>query len=181
VVAEFNLLVRPSSFFLPLLYLPQIHIRFPAVHYYPFPTSFQLPFRPSSTHSIPAEYLSLKSCVNNLRPGFLNSLAGAISTLVNVYAQQDGTWSLTAKITIIVVGSIGIINGGLFVLYEYWMLERVRSTHEQEMLQGGAEKEGGGEGGDDGEHGGHGKGHEGLVDKIERIAHEPGMEPGSVV
>ena len=37
-------------------------------------------------------------------PGCLNSFAGLISTLVNVYSQQGGNWSVTAWITAAVTG-----------------------------------------------------------------------------
>lgn len=33
-------------------------------------------------------------------PGCLNSFAGLISTLINVYSQQDGVWSVTAFVTV---------------------------------------------------------------------------------
>ncbi|KAK1247023.1 hypothetical protein MKX08_000825 [Trichoderma sp. CBMAI-0020] len=43
--------------------------------------------------------------VNKLfKPGMTNSLAGLVSTLIGVYSQQHGTWSITAKITAMVEG-----------------------------------------------------------------------------
>lgn len=54
-----------------------------------------------------------------------------------------------------------VITGVLFALYNFWILEKVKKLHGREMALGGDE--------------------EGLVEKIERKAHEPALEPGSVV
>jgi len=94
-------------------------------------------------------------------PGCLNSLAGLISTLINVYSQQGGTWSVTAKVTAIVTGACMVITGILFVIYNFIVLGRVKKSHAREM---------------DSSHIG-----EGIVEKIERKANEPALEPGSVV
>lgn len=40
---------------------------------------------------------------------------GLVSTFVNVYGMQDGTWSITAVIT-------GAIIGGWFALFLAWFL-----------------------------------------------------------
>jgi len=93
-------------------------------------------------------------------PGCLNSLTGLISTLINVYGQQGGNWSITAKVTAIVTGAVMLVTGCLFLLYNYWILGRVKSQHGLEMNRSGDET---------------------LVEKIERKTHEPGLEPGSVV
>jgi len=97
------------------------------------------------------------------RPGCLNSFAGLISTLINVYTQQSGTWSATAKVTAIVTGACVAVTGGLFALYNFWALEKVRRSHGQEMESVTA--------------------HEGetLAEKVERRAMAPGLEPESVV
>jgi hypothetical protein len=97
------------------------------------------------------------------RPGCLNSFAGLISTLINVYTQQSGTWSVTAKVTAIVTGACMAVTGGLFALYNFWALEKVRRSHGREMESVTA--------------------HEGetLAEKVERKAMAPGLEPESVV
>jgi hypothetical protein len=99
-------------------------------------------------------------------PSCLNSLAGLISTLINVYSQQGGNWSITARVTAIVTGSIMVITGCLFGLYNFWILEKVKRRHGQEWVtrrtQDGVENEG-------------------LGEKIVRKAQEPALEPGSVV
>lgn len=62
-------------------------------------------------------------------PGSLNSLAGLISTLVNVYTQQNKVWSTTAKVTAIVTGASMLVCAGLLLLYNLWYLEKVRKDH----------------------------------------------------
>jgi len=94
-------------------------------------------------------------------PGCLNSFAGLISTLVQVYSQQQGNWSVTAWVTATVTGGCMVITGLLFALYNFWILEKVKKRHHGEMAQMGDS--------------------EGLVEKIERKVNEPGLEPGSVV
>lgn len=100
------------------------------------------------------------------RPGCLNSLAGLISTLINVFGNQDGNWSVTAKVTVIVTGACAIATAVLFGFYNNIILKRVKSKHTKEMDAEG--RVGGGE-------------EEGLKEKLERKANEPALEPGSVV
>jgi hypothetical protein len=95
-------------------------------------------------------------------PGCLNSFAGLISTIVNVYSQQGGSWSVTAWVTAVVTGASMVVTGILFALYNFWILEKVKKRHGREMERL------------------HGNG-EGIKEKIERKANEPGLEPGSVV
>lgn len=75
-------------------------------------------------------------------------------------------WSITAQVTAIVSGAIMVITGVLFVIYNFWVLGRVKKMHGREMERAGM---GGGYEG------------EGLKEKIERKAKEPALEPGSVV
>jgi len=98
-------------------------------------------------------------------PGCLNSFAGLISTLVQVYSQQHGVWSVTAWVTATVTGACMVITGVLFALYNFWILERVKKRHHGDMRRA---ETGDGDG-------------EGLVEKIGRKVKEPALEPGSVV
>lgn len=66
-----------------------------------------------------------------IMPGMANSLAGLISTLVGVYSQQHGVWSVTAKVTAIVEGACLGIAGGLFVFFETFLLRKIRVNHGQ--------------------------------------------------
>ena len=61
----------------------------------------------------------------------LNALAGLISTLINVYSQQGGRYSITAKVTVIVTGSCTVAMAILFLFYNYWVLAQVRRAHEK--------------------------------------------------
>ena len=54
-----------------------------------------------------------------------------------------------------------VIMGVLFVIYNFIILGRVKKSHAREMVSSSAD--------------------EGLVEKIERKANEPALEPGSVV
>jgi hypothetical protein len=67
------------------------------------------------------------------RPGCLNSLAGFISTLVNVYGQQHGDWSVTAEVTAIVTGVCMGVTAILFGVYNFWILDRVKQSHAREL------------------------------------------------
>lgn len=67
------------------------------------------------------------------RPGLLNSIAGLISTLINVYTAQKGHFSLTATVTTIVTGVCTAIFTALFFLYNNWVLEKVRQGHLREF------------------------------------------------
>lgn len=95
-------------------------------------------------------------------PGATNALAGLISTLVVVYSQKHGDWSITAMVTGIVEGADLVICGTLFI-FNTLLLNRVQRKHGREMEQ----FEQGGE--------------EGLFEKAGRKLQEPALEPQSVV
>ncbi|RAL59037.1 hypothetical protein DID88_009066 [Monilinia fructigena] len=88
--------------------------------------------------------------MHNIYISFFQLAAGLISTLVNVYSQQEGVWSIIARITAIVTGTIMCVTGGLFGVYNFWALRRVRRGHEREMNSYSAED------------------HEGLMEEIRR-------------
>ncbi|KAI9673504.1 MAG: hypothetical protein M1817_002968 [Caeruleum heppii] len=69
-------------------------------------------------------------------PGLLNSIAGLISTLVNVFTAQKGVFSISAKVTTIVTGICTLIMTGLFVVYNNWALEKVKEGHIRELKVG---------------------------------------------
>ncbi|GLB41047.1 hypothetical protein LshimejAT787_0902620 [Lyophyllum shimeji] len=88
-------------------------------------------------------------------PGFLNSLAGLISTIANIYGVQNGEFSRTGKITIIVTAVSTGICGFLTLYYSLWKIRRVKRKHDQEV---GKERAG--------RHG------EGIVEQMKRKAAE---------
>lgn len=72
-------------------------------------------------------------------PGLMNSLAGVISTLVNVYGVQDGEFNTTSIVTISVTGGVAVVCSLLSLWYGVWMLGRIKKRHEREI---GIEKAG---------------------------------------
>ncbi|USP77938.1 hypothetical protein yc1106_05212 [Curvularia clavata] len=66
-------------------------------------------------------------------PALLNSIAGLISTIINVYSAQDGQYSVTARVTIIVTAACSVVAAALFLLYNTIMLRLVRRRHEREV------------------------------------------------
>ncbi|PHH69064.1 hypothetical protein CDD82_99 [Ophiocordyceps australis] len=62
-------------------------------------------------------------------PAMANCMAGLISTLVGVYAHQHGSWSITAKVTAIVEGSGLVISIALFLIFDTYLLSKVRQKH----------------------------------------------------
>ncbi|KAG5645693.1 hypothetical protein DXG03_005531 [Asterophora parasitica] len=90
-------------------------------------------------------------------PGLLNSLAGLISTLANIYGVQHGEYSTTGKVTIIVTGTSSLICGLTTVFYMLWKIRRVKQAHDREVGQSSAGKHG-----------------EGLIDGMKRKAGEKG-------
>lgn len=74
-----------------------------------------------------------------ISPGVLNSLAGLIGTIVNVYGVQHGEFSTTSTSTLVVTAVITVICGGLTGFYSLWKLRRVKKRHERTV---GKEKAG---------------------------------------
>ena len=103
------------------------------------------------------------------RPATLNSVAGLLTTIVNVYSAQKGAWSITAKITAIVAGSSAGVAGALFVAYNFWVLDDVRQTHERQLDPEEYDRKR------------NKKNRESMIEKVKRKAHEPAIQPGSVV
>ncbi|KAJ7217392.1 hypothetical protein B0H12DRAFT_1032126 [Mycena haematopus] len=66
-------------------------------------------------------------------PGALNSLAGIISTLANVYNAQHGEFVATSKITIIVTIVAAAICGGLTLLYSMVRLRKAKQAHNRQV------------------------------------------------
>ncbi|KAH7026873.1 hypothetical protein B0J12DRAFT_359661 [Macrophomina phaseolina] len=65
-------------------------------------------------------------------PGATNSVAGLISTLINIYSAQDGRLSITAKVTVGVTAGCSVVFGGLFVIHQL-LLMRVKKKHERQI------------------------------------------------
>ena len=57
-----------------------------------------------------------------------------MSTLVNVYTARSGDWSLTATIAIIATSVCGGLSAILFLVYNNWLLYKVKKEHELSTL-----------------------------------------------
>lgn len=68
------------------------------------------------------------------RPGILNSVAGTVSTIVNVYTAQHGYWSITARVTITVTATCMTIMLLFFLVYHFILLARIKQTHEMDIM-----------------------------------------------
>lgn len=89
--------------------------------------------------------------------------------MVNVYTAQKSVWSITAKITAIVTGSCAVVAGLLFVGYNFWVLAKVRDVHHRELDPEEYDRRT------------NKKNRESMVERVKRKAHEPALQPGSVV
>ena len=61
----------------------------------------------------------------------MNSLAGFISTITNVYGAQHGELSTTSKVTIIVTAVSTGVLGILTAIYTLWLVRRIKSQHDR--------------------------------------------------
>ncbi|KAG2067576.1 hypothetical protein BDR04DRAFT_1129566 [Suillus decipiens] len=66
-------------------------------------------------------------------PGLLNSLAGVISVISNVYGVQYGTYSITSKSAIIVTAAVAVVCGCLILLYQFWLLANIKKEHDRQV------------------------------------------------
>ncbi|PGG99694.1 hypothetical protein AJ80_09308 [Polytolypa hystricis UAMH7299] len=73
----------------------------------------------------------LNTIQNPPLPSLLNSIAGLITTLINIYTARSGDWSVMAITTVIVTGISTLITAGLFIQYKFQKLGRIRDEHEQ--------------------------------------------------
>ncbi|KAJ2971276.1 hypothetical protein NQ176_g7771 [Zarea fungicola] len=62
-------------------------------------------------------------------PGLANCTAGLISTLIGVYTQQKGVWSISAKVTAIVEGCGVAICGTIWYTVDHYFLDKVKEIH----------------------------------------------------
>ena len=76
------------------------------------------------------------------RPGAMNSLAGFISTMANVFGIQHGELSTTSKVTIIVTAASTGVLGILTAIYSFWLVKRVKSQHDRTVGKARAGKYG---------------------------------------
>ncbi|KDQ51829.1 hypothetical protein JAAARDRAFT_139558 [Jaapia argillacea MUCL 33604] len=75
-------------------------------------------------------------------PGFLNSLAGVISMLVNLFGAHHGALSASSETTLIVISVSTGICGFLTAYYSLWKLRLVKVAHERQIGRERAGKHG---------------------------------------
>jgi hypothetical protein len=71
------------------------------------------------------------------RPGLLHSIVGLINTLINVYTAQDGHWSVTAIVTIAIIGLCMMSMSVLTLVYKNWLLEEIKTPRDRELAEQG--------------------------------------------
>jgi len=64
------------------------------------------------------------------RPGLLNSAAGLLTTIINIYTARNGFWSVTAIVTAAITCSCTTFLLTLFLVYDTWLLKKVKEDHE---------------------------------------------------
>jgi hypothetical protein len=69
-------------------------------------------------------------------PTLLNTAAGLLTTLINIYTAKDRCWSIMALLTVIVSGVLAVSSAGLTVVYKFWKLRIVVEDHERENRAG---------------------------------------------
>ncbi|PYH80575.1 hypothetical protein BO82DRAFT_384260 [Aspergillus uvarum CBS 121591] len=67
-------------------------------------------------------------------PTLLNAASGLIATLINVYTAQGGSWSIMALMATIVTALTVSVSLGLFIIYRFGKLLKIRQEHDREMI-----------------------------------------------
>ncbi|KAJ7846922.1 hypothetical protein B0H13DRAFT_2406740 [Mycena leptocephala] len=75
-------------------------------------------------------------------PGFLNSLAGVLSTLSSVLGTQQATFSISSKSTIITTSVIAGVCGILTAFYMFVLIRNIKKQHDREVGKQRAGKHG---------------------------------------
>ncbi|KAF2648247.1 hypothetical protein K491DRAFT_722744 [Lophiostoma macrostomum CBS 122681] len=70
-----------------------------------------------------------------LIPSLMNSIAGLVRTLINIYTAQNGQFSVTAKSTIIVTGVFSVVTIILFLIWNVVLLGNLRRQHDKEKRE----------------------------------------------
>lgn len=60
----------------------------------------------------------------------MNSAMGILSTLLNIYTTQGGHWSVNAYITAGVTGTLLLVSGTLYLIYEKILLPPLKDIDE---------------------------------------------------
>ncbi|KAL3459607.1 hypothetical protein BJX64DRAFT_279113 [Aspergillus heterothallicus] len=71
-----------------------------------------------------------------LIPTLLNTAAGMLTSLINIYTAKGGNWSVMALLAVIVSGVLAVSSAGLMLVYKFWKLRLVQLDHEMETRAG---------------------------------------------
>ncbi|KAL3470217.1 hypothetical protein BJX99DRAFT_251382 [Aspergillus californicus] len=63
-------------------------------------------------------------------PTCLNTCAGLLTTLINIYTSREGNWLIMALLTVIATRLSAITSLGLTGFYKFWKLKIVQQEHE---------------------------------------------------
>jgi len=86
-------------------------------------------------HSVSRPQASLSRRYNFLTslllesPSLVHSMAGLVTTVVNVYTARGGFWSVTAIVTAAVAGSCTTFMLAFFLFFDLWLLRKVKRAH----------------------------------------------------
>ncbi|KAL4927718.1 uncharacterized protein BDV17DRAFT_299032 [Aspergillus undulatus] len=69
-------------------------------------------------------------------PTLLNTAAGLLTTIINIYTAKDGYWSIMAVLTVVSSGTLAAASMVLTALYKFWKLRIVQEEHERETEAG---------------------------------------------
>lgn len=112
-------------------------------------------------------------------PLMLNGLAGVLSTLTNVYAQQMGEWRTQAIVAITVEGSVLGCAALLFGLYDFWLLDRVKDEHEELTMATSTQSARSGDGNNNNNNNKYRR--KSILQRVGDMRRRPPLAPGSVI
>ncbi|CRL19522.1 unnamed protein product [Penicillium camemberti] len=69
-------------------------------------------------------------------PTFLNSIAGLITTVINIYTARNGHWPIMAVLTASITAAVALASFFLILVYQFGKLERIKQDHIREINAG---------------------------------------------
>ncbi|PTB40413.1 hypothetical protein M441DRAFT_70211 [Trichoderma asperellum CBS 433.97] len=67
-------------------------------------------------------------------PTLMHSAVGLGTAILNIYSIQGGQWSITAIVTVSIVGAWLVISVGLYILYNFFLLPRLKELPGTRMI-----------------------------------------------
>ncbi|CAG8902296.1 unnamed protein product [Penicillium egyptiacum] len=66
-------------------------------------------------------------------PTFFNSVAGLITTIINIYTARNGDWPIMAVLTASITAVMALTSFVLIMVYQFGKLERIKEEHVREI------------------------------------------------